>query len=150
MEMIQRLDVEGAREPVEVDGVLGVFYKIRVGGTVVKRRKGGWDIPMRNGPVSRLSSGGVLPGFHKLYLDGTPIYAMGAHVDLAMRILMFLPFVLIVINPVLGLVLALILFFMNISIVKNPHMPWPVRVILPVGNLLAAGVVLFLLSGLGQ
>ncbi|WP_062207798.1 hypothetical protein [Demequina oxidasica] len=148
MDNVQKLDIEGARDTVEVDGVFGVFYRIRVGGEVVRRGKGGWDVPMRNGSTSKLTSRGIVPGFQKLYLDNTPIYAMGAHVDLGMRILMFLPFVLILVNYLLGFLLALILFFMNISIVKNPHMPRPVRIILLVVNTLAGGLMLFLLAGL--
>jgi hypothetical protein len=145
---VQRLDITGARDTVEVDGVLGVFYKIRVGGKALKRGKGGWDIPMRKGAASKLSARGLVPGFQKFYLDGEPIYAMGAYVDVAMRVLMFLPLVLIVLNPLVGLVLAVILFFMNVSVVKNPQMPRPVRIILPIGNTLAGGLVLFLLAGL--
>ncbi|WP_061964594.1 hypothetical protein [Demequina aurantiaca] len=148
MDNVQKLDIEGARDTVEVDGVFGVFYKIRVGGEVVRRGKGGWDVPMRNGSTSKLTARGLIPGFQKLYLDNTPIYAMGAHVDLGMRILMFLPFILILINYFLGLVLALVLFFLNISVVKNPHMPAAVRIILPVANTLAGGLLLFLLAGL--
>lgn len=148
MDNVQKLDVPGAREAVEVDGVFGVFYKIRVGGEAVKRSKGVWEIPMRKGPAAKLTASGYLPGFQKLLLDGTPIYAMGAHVELGMRILMFVPFVLILLNYVLGPVLAIILFFMNISIVKNPQMPLPVRIILPVVNMLAGALLLFLIEGL--
>ncbi|WP_430866980.1 hypothetical protein [Demequina aurantiaca] len=148
MDNVQKLDIPGARDTVEVDGVLGVFYKVRVGGQVVKRTKGGWAVPMRSGTTSKLSSRGILPGFQKIYLDDVPIYAIGAHVDTALRVLMFVPFVLIFLNPIVGLPLAVILFFMNVSVVKNPQMPRPVRIILPVVNTLVGALILFLLAGL--
>lgn len=148
MDNVQKLDIAGARDTVEVDGVFGVFYKIRINGEVVKRGKGGWDVPMRDGSTAKLSPRGLIPGFQTLYLDGTPVYAIGAHVDTPMRILVFLPLVLILVNPFLGLVLAVILFFMNITVVKNIQMPRPVRIILPVVNTFAGALLLVLLAGL--
>lgn len=148
MDNTQRLDIEGARDTVEVDGVLGVFYKIRVGGEVVRRGRGGWAIPMRGGGAAQLTSRGVLPGFQTLYLDGQPIYAIGAHVEPVLRVVMFIPFLLIFVNPLLGLVLGVILYLMNISLVKNPLMPHPLRIALPVINALAGAVILSLVRGM--
>jgi hypothetical protein len=148
MDNVQKLDIPGARGTVEVDGVLGVFYKILLDGEPQKRRKGGWAIPMRNGMTSKLSARGILPGFQKLYLDDQPIYAIGAHVDTGLRILMFLPFLLILVSPPFGLLLGGVLFFMNISVVKNVQMPRPLRIILPVVNTLAGALILVLLLSL--
>jgi hypothetical protein len=145
---IQKLDIDGARDTVEVDGVLGVFYKIRVGGQVIRRAKGGWAFPMRNGTTSRVTARGIMPGFQRLYFDDVPVYAIGAHVDTPLRIVMFLPFVLIFVNPLFGLVLGALLYFMNISLVKNPLMPHVLRIALPVINTIAGAVILYMVRGL--
>jgi len=148
MENVQKLEIAGARGTVEVDGVTGIFYKIRVDDEVVKRTKGGWPIPMRNGKVSKLSSRGIVPGFQKLYMDEALVYAMGGHVEKWLRALMFLPFLLIFVNQLFGLILGVLLFFMNISAVKNDQMPMPVRAALPIINTVAGGVILALLTGM--
>lgn len=148
MENVQKLDIPDALGTVEVDGVLGVFYKIRLDGEAAPRVKGKWTIPMRNGGTASLSARGVLPGFQTLYVDGAPVYAIGAHVDTALRIVMFLPLLLIGVNPLFGVILGGAMFFMNISLVKNPLMPYPLRIALPIINTLVGGFALILLLSL--
>lgn len=148
MNNVQKLDIAGARDTVEIDGVMGVFYKIRVAGEVVKRRGGGWEIPMAKGDSARLTSRGFIPGFQTLSVNGDPVYAIGAHVPTPLRALIFLPFLLIALNPILGFILGFLLFFMNVSLVKNPLMPYAVRVAMPLVNTVAGGVLLYLMAGL--
>ncbi len=140
------LDVPGARKPVELENAEGIFYKIRHGGELVKRRKGGWDIPLRNGSNARITSSGLIPGFQKLWLDGKPLYQMGADVGIAERIAVFAPLILVLWVP-FGMFLAVILFFMGLPGIKNKQMPVGLRVALPLINTLAAAVILTLLSG---
>lgn len=147
MENIRRLDIPGARGKVEVDGVLGLLYKVKIDGTTVPRKKGHWAIPMRNGSTSKLTANGVIPGFQTLYFDGKPILKMGAHVQAPEKLAMFAPVVLLA-WLFIGAVLAVILFLMNIMVVKNPQMPRGLRVALPLVNTAAMAVVLSILVGL--
>jgi len=59
------LDVPGARQPVELENPQGVFYKLRIGGEVVKRKRSVWHVPLRNGStnnqVYRLDSRASIP-----------------------------------------------------------------------------------------
>jgi len=146
MENIQPLNVPGARQSVEIENPQGILYKIRVGGEVIKRGRGGWQIPLRNGGTAHLKAKGLIPGFQSLYLDGERIYDMGADVGRLERIVMFAPILLIVWIP-FGLVLALLLFFMGIPAVKNTLMPRALRIALPIVNLLAGAFILFLIAG---
>ena len=146
MDNTRTLDIPGATRKVEVEGVLGILYKIRVGGEVVKRSKGAWAIPLRGGKTARLTSNGILPGFQTLRVDGTPIFQMGAHVPPAAKVAMFAPAVLIL-GGFLGAVAAVLLFLMNVMVVKNPAFPPALRVALPLIN---AGVFLAVLAALGQ
>ncbi|WP_084104174.1 hypothetical protein [Demequina sp. NBRC 110056] len=141
------LDIAGARGNVALEGADGVFYKVLIDGQPIKRAKGHWPIPMRNGSTGKLESRGILPGFQKLVMDGQDVYQMGGHASLAEKILMFLPLVLVVFGfP--GMILALILFFMNVFAVKNPQMPRAVRMALPIVNTIAGAIILYVLAGM--
>lgn len=143
-----RLEVPGARGTVSLDGAEGIFYKVLIDGEPVKRRKGHWAIPLRNGETAKLESRGFLPGFQRLVVDGEEVHRMGAHVSMAERVLMFLPLVLVVFG-FLGAVLGLILFFMNILAVKNPQLPQAARIALPIINTVAGALILIVLAQLG-
>jgi len=140
------LDVPGARRTVELENPNGVFYKIRMGGDVIKRTKGAWQVPLRNGGTARITSAGFIPGFQSLYLDGKRIYRMGEGIGLPERIAMFAPLVLVIWVP-FGLILGLVLFFMGLPGVKNDQMPRGLRVALPLINTVAAAVILTLITG---
>lgn len=142
----QPLAVPGARQNVEIENPQGIFYKIRVAGEPVKRRRGGWQIPLRNGGTARVTSRGLIPGFQKLYFDGERIFDMGGGVGLAERITMFSPLLLIIWGP-FGLVIGLILFFLGIPAVKNMLMPRGLRIALPLVNMAAGGFILYLITG---
>ena len=104
----------------------------------------------RNGRREKPSalSRGILPGFQSLYVEDEKIYQFGADVPVWMRALAFLPVVLIPVNPVFGSILAVLLFFMNIMVIKNPEMPPALRVALPIINTAAATLALLLLMGM--
>lgn len=156
MDNTRVLEIPGARGKVEVDGVLGLLYKVRIDGTVVKRSRGAWQIPMRNGSVSKLSANGVIPGFQTLYLDGKPILKMGAHVPTRAKVSMFAP-VLLLLWPLVGRVpvvvltittiLAFFMFLMNIVFVKNPTIPAGLRIAMPAVNTLVIILALLVLFG---
>ncbi len=156
MDNTRVLEIPGARGKVEVDGVLGILYKVRIDGTVVKRKRGAWQIDMRNGSVARLTSNGVIPGFQTLYLDGKPILKMGAHVPTRARITMYAP-ALLLLWPLIGAVppvvttittiLAVVMFLMNIVFVKNPNIPTGLRVAMPAANVLVILLAMLVLFG---
>lgn len=156
MDNTRVLEIPGARGKVEVDGVLGLLYKVRIDGTVIKRSRGAWQIPMRNGSVSKLTSNGVIPGFQTLYLDGKPILKMGAHVPTRAKTTMFAP-ALLLLWPIVGAVppfvvtittaLAVFMFLMNIVFVKNPTIPAGLRIAMPAVNSLIVIVALLVLFG---
>lgn len=147
MDNTETLNIPGARSKIAVTGVHGVFYKILVDGKVVKPIKGKWHIPARNGSVKLMHARGLLPGFQRLFVEGEQVFDMAHDVSLPQRIVMFVPLLLIFVNPLLGLPLALIMFFMNVTLVKNAAMPGALRIALPIINTLAAAVVVFLLTG---
>ncbi len=145
MENTRRLDIPGARGKVEVDGVLGLLYKIRIDGEPVNRRRGKWTVPMRNGSTSTLSANGVIPGFQTLYFDDKPILKMGAHVQLPEKVAMFTPVVLF--GWLIGAPIAVLMFFMNVMVVKNPQIPRGLRIALPVINTAVLALLLSVLLG---
>jgi hypothetical protein len=147
MDNTEIINVPGARPKVQVTGVHGVFYKILLDGEPTKPVKGRWVIPTRNGEHKEIRARGLLPGFQRLFVDGEQVFDMAHDVTRVERVIMFVPLVLIFINPFLGLPLALIMFFMNVSLVKNALMPRPLRIALPVVNTAAAAFVLLLLTG---
>ena len=146
MQTIQPLNVPGARQSVEIENPQGILYKIRVGGEVIKRQRGAWRIPLRNGGTGLIKARGLIPGFQVLNLDGERIFDMGAGVGRIERITMFAPLLLILWIP-FGIVLALALFFLGIPAVKNLQMPRPLRIALPIINALAGAFILFLITG---
>ncbi|WP_062527594.1 hypothetical protein [Demequina rhizosphaerae] len=145
MENTRRLDIPGARGKVEVDGVLGLLYKVRVDGQVVKRTRGRWPIPMRNGKTATLSANGVIPGFQTLRFEGEPILKMGAHVEPAVKVAMFAPVVLLLWGFV-GAILTVLMLLTNIILVKNPQMPMGLRLGLPLVNTAVMAMALTLIG----
>lgn len=143
---VATLNIKGVRQRVELSGANGIFYRILLGGEPLKQVKGRWLLPAAGGKEVELRQRGLLPGFQKLVADGEVVYRLGGAVPLWLRIIMFVPFVLIFLNPLFGSILALILFFMNILIVKNPQMPLALRTALPFINTGAAAVILVILG----
>jgi hypothetical protein len=141
------LNIPGARGDVRLKGAEGIFYSVLIDGTAVRRRKGGWAIPLRNGSTAKLEVRGLLPGFQTLVVEGREVYRMGAHASTLEKVLMFLPLVLVVFG-FLGAVLAVVLFFMNVLAVKNPLLPRLARTAIPIVNTIAGGVILFVIANL--
>jgi hypothetical protein len=146
MDTIQPLNVPGARQSVEIENPQGIFYKIRVGGEVIKRSRGGWPIPLRNGDTALIRSKGLIPGFQVLELRGERIFDMGEGVGRLERITMFAPILLALWVP-FGVVIGLVLFFFGIPLVKNLQVPRPARIALPIVNFLVVAALLTLLTG---
>ncbi|GIG54327.1 hypothetical protein [Demequina activiva] len=142
------LDIPGARGTVALKGADGIFYSVLIDGEPVKRRKGGWAIPMRKGDTSKLEVRGILSGFQTLVMDGREVHRMGGHASTVEKALMFLPLILVVFG-FLGAVLAVLLFFMNVLAVKNPLLPRVARIAIPIVNTIAGGVILFVLANMG-
>jgi len=141
------LSLTGAKPKVEVDGALGIVAKILVDGERAKPVRGGWLIPLSKGGEGRLSVKGYLPGFQKIRWQGEDVFALGSHVGLAERIVMFVPFLLFLMAWFLVPV-SLALFFMSIPVAKNPHMPRALRIALPVVNTVAVGAALVAIAAL--
>ncbi len=141
------LTLKGAKPKVEVDGALGIVAKILVDGERARPDRGGWLIPLSKGGEARLMVRGFLPGFQKIWWQGEEVLALGSHVGLAERIVMFTPFLLFVMAWFMVPV-SLVLFFMSIPVVKNPHMPRAVRIALPVVNTVAVGAALIAIAAL--
>ncbi len=147
MDNTESLDIPGAKGTIQVTGVHGVFFKILINGEITKPVKGRWQVPARKGQPLEMRSRGLLPGFQRLFVGGEQVFDMGADVSLVEKIIMFVPLVLIFLNTILGLPLGLIMFFMNITLVKNAVMPRPLRIALPLINTAAAGFIILLLTG---
>lgn len=135
------LVLPGAKGKVEVIGALGVVAKVEIDGERAKPQRGGWAVPLKAGGTGRLAVKGWLPGFQSFIWDGKTVYTLGAHVGKAERIVMFTPFLLIVLFWFMVPV-SLALFVLSITVVKNPHMPRALRIALPIVNTVAAGVAL--------
>ena len=140
------LNVPGSKQPVELENPHGVLYKIRVGGEVIRRQRGAWNIPLRNGKEARLKARGLIPGFQVLNLDGERVYDMGEGVGRIERITMIAPVLLIIWIP-FGIVLGLVMFLTGIPAVKNLQFPRPLRIALPIINFLAGAFILYLITG---
>ncbi len=146
MDNVDTLKVPGAKGTLEVHGTNGIFYRIVHNGEVLKPTKGRWLVPAGGDKTVELRQRGFFPGFTRLVANGEPVYQFGAAVPKWLRAVAFLPLLLIFISPLFGLALGILMFFMNILIIKNPQMPLPLRVALPIINTLAAGLILFLLG----
>lgn len=131
------LDLPGAKGKVEVVGALGIVAKLEIDGERARPQRGGWTIPLKSGTEGRLVIKGMLPGFQRLLWRDEVVMRLGAHVGKPERIAMFSPFLLFITGVFLAPV-ALVLFLMNISVVKNPLMPRALRIALPVINTVAA------------
>ncbi|PKQ15072.1 MAG: hypothetical protein CVT68_09460 [Actinobacteria bacterium HGW-Actinobacteria-8] len=141
------LSLAGAKPKVEVDGALGIVAKVLVDGKRARPDRGGWIVPLKKGGEGRLSMKGFLPGFQRIRWEGEEVFALGSHVGLAERIVIFVPFVLFLMAWYLVPV-SLALFFMSIPVVKNVHMPRALRIALPVINTLAVGVAVIAIAAL--
>ena len=130
-----QLDLSGAKGKVEVTGALGIIARVEINGERARPQRGGWSIPLKNGGESKLMVRGFLPGFQRFTWNGETVLQLGAHVRLPEKIVMFAPFLLmvwIILAPV-----SLVLFMLNIPIVKNPLMPRALRIAIPLINTLA-------------
>lgn len=147
--VLSEVPVPGARAKVQVEGTQGIFFKIHVGGKVVKPKKGFWAVPAKGG-VKELRVRGFVPGFQKLFVDGKTVFDLAAGTGLPERLVIFAPMLLIAVNPMIGLVLAVLMFFSNIFLVKNLSIPRPLRLIMPLVNTVVLGALLVLLRGPGE
>ena len=141
------LRIPGARGKVEVVGTRRVFYKIRQGGDVLKRRGGGWPIQLKNGSVAKIRAAGWFPGFQTLYLDGEKVYQFGAGVPAIAKVLALLPLLAILASPVAGVLVGLVFVFYSIIAIKYPEFPPGVRIALPLMNTLAAILLTLVIQG---
>jgi hypothetical protein len=144
------LSIPGARGRVEVVGTRRIFYKVRQGGEILKKRKGGWPIQLKNGSIAKLSSAGWLPGFQTLYLGNEKVYRFGEGVPAIAKVLSFLPLLAILVNPYVGGVLGLVLVFYSIVAIKYPEFPNRVKIALPLMNTLAAILLALVIKGGGN
>jgi len=133
------LDLSGAKGKVEVTGALGIVAKVLIDGERARPQRGGWPIPLADGGETKLMVKGFLPGFQRFTWNGETVLPLGAHVPVAPKIAMFAPF-LLMFGWVFLAPLSLVLFLLNISIVKNPAMPVALRIGLPILNTVAGAV----------
>lgn len=145
MNDLQRLDIPGVKGTVELKGAQGIFYSVVHDGVPVKPTKGRWLLPAKRGESVELRARGFLPGFQRLYANGTEVAAMGSYVPTWLKALPFFSFLLVVANPFIGAIVAVLLFFLGIGIVKNPQMPVALRAVLTVANTVAALVIIVLM-----
>lgn len=137
------LPIKGARSKVELSGADRLFFKILIDGEVVKPRRGFWTIQMRNGTTSQLRTRGLIPGFQSLTLDGEKVFQFGEHAYRFERYIPFIAILLVIANPLLGMVAAIAMYFMNLGIVRNPNFPVGMRVALPIVNTAVVGIALW-------
>jgi hypothetical protein len=141
------LPIPGARERVEVVGTRRILYKVRQGGEILKKRKGGWPIQLKNGSVATLRSAGWYPGFQTLYMGDQKVYRFGEGVPAIAKVFSFLPLLAILVNPYVGGLLGLVLVFYSIVAIKYPEFPTRVKVALPLMNTLAAVLLALVIKG---
>ncbi|WP_084130003.1 hypothetical protein [Demequina sp. NBRC 110055] len=142
------LNVPRATGKVELKGAQGIFYSILLNGEPLKRRKGAWVVPLRGGKESRISASGLLPGFQTLSLDGEELYRFGAHASRTEKIVMFAPLLLLLGASTLAMILAILLFFSSVLVVKSDQIPRKLRIALPLINTCAGAMILVGLAGL--
>lgn len=142
------LNIPGSAGKVQVLNADRIFYKIEVGGEIVPRHRGIWQIPMRDGDTKVLRARGFVPGFQRLFMDGEELMRLGGYVPVPERIVMSLPVILPIMFRVPGAVLGIILFLMNVIAVKNPQMPRAGRIGLAIANTVGGFVALLLFSSL--
>ncbi len=141
------LPIPAARGRVEVVGARGVFYSLRQGGQVLKRRRRAWPVVLKSGEQGSIRSAGWIPGFQRLYFDGRLVYQFGADVPRTARVLAFLPLALIALNLLIGGTLGIVLVIYNLYAIKNPNFPNPVRIAVPVLHTIAGVLVTIVASG---
>jgi len=141
------LAIPGARGRVEVVGTRRIFYKVRQGGEVLKKRRGNYPIQLKNGSVGKLRSAGWYPGFQTLYLDNEKVYRFGEGVPVIAKVLAFLPLLAILANPWVGGLLGLVMVFYSIIAIKYPDFPTRVKIALPLMNTLAAILLALVIKG---
>jgi len=138
------LEIPTARGTVSVASTLGIFHRVLVDDAVAKPARGGWGIPLRDGSVGLLRQRGLVPGFQKLFLDGTQVHDFGAGVTKPQKIAAASPLVFVAFG-LIGVVPLLLVLMLNISLVKNPVMPRQLKVIMPIMNTVAVVAMLWLL-----
>ena len=141
------LSIPGARGRVEVVGTRRIFYKVRQDGEILKKRKGGWDIQLKNGTVAKLSSAGWFPGFQTLYVENEKVYRFGEGVPTIAKIFSFLPLLAIFANPYVGGLLGVVLVIYSIVAIKYPEFPTRVKIALPLMNTAAAVLLALVIKG---
>ena len=142
------LDIPGSAGKVQVLGADRIFYKVEVGGEIVPRRRGMWQIPMRDGDPKLMTARGFVPGFQRLFVDGEEVARLGGYVPVLERIVMSLPIVLPILFRLPGVVVGFVMFLMNVIAVKNPQMPRGARIALAIANTVGGFIALLLLSSL--
>lgn len=142
------LTVPGATGKVELKGANGIFYSILVDGVALSRRRGTWTVPLRGGKSASITARGMLPGFQTLYLGDKELYRFGAHASRFEKIAMFAPLLLVLSASLLGMILAILLFFSSVLVVKNSEIPQKLRTALPLINTCAGAMILVGLAGL--
>src|SRR5690554_5614734 len=142
------LDIPGSAGKVQVLGADRIFYKIEVGGEIVPRKRGMWQIPMRDGDPKLVTARGFVPGFQRLFSDGEELMRLGGYVPVPERIVMSLPVILPILFRFPGVVLGFILFLMNVIAVKNPQLPRAGRIGLAIANTVGGVLILLLFSSL--
>ncbi|WP_062203197.1 hypothetical protein [Demequina salsinemoris] len=153
MDNTVEIDVRGARGRVEVEGRHGVTARVLLDGAPVQPKKGVFAIPVTGGRSAEVRLRGLLPGFQNVVVDGERVLGLGDHVPPAARVTMFAPLLLVftallgTVAGTVGLILALLLFFMSIMVVKNPDMPVWMRTGLPLANTVAGAVVVLVFTG---
>ena len=140
------LGIRGARAKVEVVGVHGVFYRVRQGGEVLKRRKGKWEIALKGGGTAKLRARGWVPGFQSLWVDGDRVYRFGTDVPAIAKWLAFLPLTLIAFSAFVGGIIGILLVFYSLSAIKVPGFPRPLRIALPVMNTIGGLLIIALVT----
>ena len=141
------LPIKGASKKIELSGADRLFFKILIDGEVTKQRRGFWAIQMRNGTTGQLRTRGLIPGFQSLTLDGEKVYQFGDHAYRFERFIPFVAILLIFASPLLGMVAAIAMYFMNLGIVRNANFPVGLRVALPIVNTTAVGLAIWAVVG---
>jgi len=145
MDNVHRLDIERAKGLVELKGAAGILYSLRVDGVTVRPHRGRWHLPATQGEDVVVRAHGLVPGFHRLSADGVVVADMGAEVPRWLRWVTATPVVLVVVNPLVGAIVAVFLVLLAIATVKNVQMPLALRAVLPVVNTVAAALIIAVL-----
>ncbi len=146
------LEIPEADGTVRVSGGDRIFYKILLNDHPILRKRGTWTIPLKGGETGLLRARGFIPGFQRLFFEGREVFRMAGYVGTPERVAMSLPILYIaLLYPGLafpGVIVALLVFFMNIMAVKNLILPRAARIALPIANSVAGVFILLMLPAL--